>query len=33
MCGYAAVLAIALATDVRINKQIAGWSVQKPPAN
>jgi uncharacterized membrane protein len=28
---YAAVLAIALATDVRINKQIARWSVQSPP--
>ena len=28
---YAAVIAIALATDVRINHQIAGWSVQKPP--
>jgi uncharacterized membrane protein len=28
---YVAVLAIALSTDVRINKQIAGWSVQNPP--
>ena len=28
---YAAVLAIALATNVRINKQIARWSVQSPP--
>ena len=28
---YFAVLAIALSTDVRINKQIAQWSVQKPP--
>jgi uncharacterized membrane protein len=28
---YAAVLAISLATNVRINKQIARWSVQGPP--
>ena len=28
---YAAVLAIALSTNVRINKQIACWSVQSPP--
>ena len=28
---YAAVLAIALSTNVRINKQIARWSVQSPP--
>ena len=28
---YAAVLVIALSTDVRINKQIARWSVQSPP--
>ena len=28
---YVAVLAIALSTDVRINKQIASWSVQSPP--
>src|SRR5215471_11634538 len=28
---YVAVLAIALSTNVRINKQIAHWSVQKPP--
>ena len=28
---YAAVIAIALATDVRINHQIARWSVQSPP--
>jgi hypothetical protein len=28
---YAAVLAIALATNVRINKQVARWSVQSPP--
>lgn len=28
---YVAVLAIALSTDVRINKQIARWSVQSPP--
>ena len=28
---YVAVLAIALSTDVPINKQIARWSVQSPP--
>jgi hypothetical protein len=28
---YAAVLAIALATNVRINKRIAHWSVLSPP--
>jgi uncharacterized membrane protein len=28
---YAAVLAISLTTNVRINKQVAGWSVQSPP--
>ena len=28
---YVAVLAIALSTDVPINKRIAGWSVQSPP--
>jgi uncharacterized membrane protein len=28
---YVAVLAIALATNVRINKQIERWSVQSPP--
>ena len=28
---YAAVMAIALSTNVRINKQIARWSVQSPP--
>jgi uncharacterized membrane protein len=28
---YVAVLAIALSTDVRINRQIARWSVQNPP--
>ena len=28
---YIAVLVIALSTDVRINKQIARWSVQSPP--
>ena len=28
---YAAVIVIALATDVRINHQIARWSVQSPP--
>jgi len=30
---YVAVLAIALSTDVRINKQIEQWSVQSPPEN
>ena len=28
---YVAVLAISLSTDVRINKQVAHWSVQSPP--
>jgi uncharacterized membrane protein len=28
---YVAVLAVGLPTNVRINKQIEGWSVQKPP--
>src|SRR5215467_12861536 len=28
---YVAVLAIALSTNVQINKQIAHWSVQSPP--
>ncbi|HEY4046060.1 MAG TPA: DUF1772 domain-containing protein [Acidobacteriaceae bacterium] len=28
---YVAVLAISLTTNVRINKQIARWSVQNPP--
>ena len=28
---YAAVIAITLPTNVRINKLIAGWSVQAPP--
>lgn len=28
---YAAVIAIALSTNVRINKQIERWSVQSPP--
>jgi uncharacterized membrane protein len=28
---YVAVLAIALSTDVRINKQIERWSVESPP--
>ena len=28
---YAAVLAISLATNVPINKQVARWSVQSPP--
>ena len=30
---YVAVLAIALSTDVRINKQIERWSVENPPEN
>lgn len=30
---YAAVLAIALSTNVPVNKQIARWSVQRPPDN
>jgi hypothetical protein len=30
---FAAVLAIALSTDVRINKQIERWSVQNPPGD
>jgi uncharacterized membrane protein len=30
---YVAVLAIALSTDVRINRQIARWSVESPPAD
>jgi uncharacterized membrane protein len=30
---YAAGLAISLTTDVPINNQIAGWSVQSPPAD
>jgi hypothetical protein len=30
---YALVLAISLSTDVRINKLIAGWSIQSPPGN
>jgi uncharacterized membrane protein len=29
--GYAAVIAITLLTNVRINKQVARWSVQSPP--
>jgi uncharacterized membrane protein len=29
--GYAGVIAIALTTDVRINYQVARWSVQSPP--
>jgi uncharacterized membrane protein len=28
---YAAVLAIAMSTNVPVNKQIARWSVQRPP--
>jgi hypothetical protein len=30
---YAAILAIALSTNVRINKQIARWSVESPPGD
>ncbi len=30
---YVAVLAFGLATNVRINKQIARWSVERPPGN
>ncbi len=30
---FASVLAISLATSVRINKQIAGWSIEHPPAD
>jgi hypothetical protein len=30
---YAVVLAIALSTNVRINKLIAGWSIESPPDN
>jgi uncharacterized membrane protein len=30
---YVAVIAIGLSTNVRINKQIARWSVQVPPGN
>jgi uncharacterized membrane protein len=30
---YVAVLAIGLATNVRINKQIARWSVESPPGD
>ena len=30
---YAVVLAISLATNVRTNKLIAGWSIQSPPGN
>jgi uncharacterized membrane protein len=29
--GYALVIIIAVSTDVRINDQIASWSVQNPP--
>jgi uncharacterized membrane protein len=31
--GYAAVIAISLATNVPTNKAIAGWSIQSPPDN
>ena len=30
---YAAVIAISLATGVRINKSIAGWRIESPPEN
>jgi hypothetical protein len=30
---YVAVLAIALSTNVRINKQLERWSVEKPPGD
>jgi hypothetical protein len=30
---YAAVLAISLATGVRMNRQIAGWQIAQPPEN
>jgi hypothetical protein len=30
---YFAVVAIALSTDVRINKQIARWSIESPPSD
>ena len=30
---YVGVLAVSLPTNLRINKQIAGWSVQSPPDN
>ena len=30
---YAVVIAISLSTNVRINKLIAGWSIQSPPDN
>ena len=30
---YAVVLAISLATNVRTNRLIAGWSIQSPPDN
>ena len=30
---YAAVIAIALSTNVRINKQVARWSVPSPPGD
>jgi hypothetical protein len=30
---YAAVLVISLATDVRMNRQIAGWPIVHPPEN
>jgi hypothetical protein len=30
---YATVVAISLATDVRMNRQIAGWPIAHPPEN
>jgi asparagine N-glycosylation enzyme membrane subunit Stt3 len=30
---YAIVIVISLSTDVRINKLVAGWSIQSPPDN
>ena len=30
---YVAVIAIGVPTDVRINKQVAGWSIENPPGD
>jgi len=30
---YAAIVPITLATDARMNKQIAGWTIARPPEN
>ena len=30
---YAAIVAISLATGVRMNRQIAGWTIGRPPEN